>query len=84
MKNVQKSYFKKFVSIVLIVSMLFTTSGMATFADSIGEIIETNEKENINKDNISYKYYDDLINKKTVESDSTQPFSVGASTASPL
>lgn len=83
MKNVQKSYFKKFISIVLIVSMLFTTSGMATFADSIGEIIETSEKDNINKDNISYKYYDDLINEKTVELDSAQPSSVGADSAQP-
>ena len=61
MKNLQKSYLRNFISIILIVSMLFTTSGMATFADSVGKIIETNENGNIDKDNISYKYYDDLI-----------------------
>ena len=34
-------FFRKSVAIVLIVSMIFTTSGFATFADSIPDVIAT-------------------------------------------
>ena len=36
---------KKIVSVLLIVSMIFTTGGFATLADSISDVVETTRRE---------------------------------------
>ncbi|MBR4314137.1 MAG: InlB B-repeat-containing protein, partial [Lachnospiraceae bacterium] len=44
-----------------IVSMIFTTGGFATLADSVSDVIETSESGKISQAELSHKYYDDLV-----------------------
>ncbi len=52
---------KRLVAVVLIVSMIFTTGGFATLADSISDVVETTRRENV--ESKPHKYYDDLISE---------------------
>ncbi|MBP3201011.1 MAG: hypothetical protein J6M39_05140, partial [Lachnospiraceae bacterium] len=54
---------KKIVSVVLIVSMVFTTGGFATLADSVSNVVETTRREDA--ESKPHKYYDDLISENT-------------------
>ena len=50
---------KRIISIVLIVSMIFTMGGFATLADSISDVIETTNM--IDDTDIIHKYHDDVV-----------------------
>ena len=70
----QKLVLRKLVAIILIVSMIITTGGFATLADSISDVIETTKNESADETDLSHKYYDDLVGASD---------NVEASTASP-
>ena len=55
---------KRLVAIVLIVSMIFTTGGFAALADSISDVAMAAKLSESSND-ISHKYYDDLVNEST-------------------
>ena len=49
---------KRLIAVVLIVSMIFTTGGFATLADSVDFVIETTKNESV-ETTTSHKYYDE-------------------------
>ena len=71
---------KKIVSIILIVSMIFTTSGFATLADSVSDVIETTNM--IDDTDIIHKYHDDIVGADT-ENVGADNENVGADTIRP-
>ena len=54
---------KRLIAVVLIVSMIFTTGGFATLADSVDLVVETTKRESV--ETTPHKYYDDLISENT-------------------
>ena len=54
---------KRLIAVVLIVSMIFTTGGFATLADSVSDVVETMKRESV--ETTPHKYYDDLISENT-------------------
>ena len=52
---------KRLIAVVLIVSMIFTTGGFATLADSVSDVVETTRREDA--ESKPHKYYDDLISE---------------------
>ena len=65
----QKFIFKKFVAGVLVASMIFTTGGFVTLADSISDATLENKSDSESKEDISHKYYDELMSESVSESD---------------
>ncbi|MBR4315295.1 MAG: hypothetical protein IKP66_10340 [Lachnospiraceae bacterium] len=63
---------KRLVAVVLIVSMIFTTGGFATLADSVSDVIETSESGKISQAELSHKYYDDLVGASDDEPSSNE------------
>ena len=59
----QKFVFKRLVAIILILSMIMTTGGFATFADSISNTIESITSEGSTE--LSQQYNVDLVEKTT-------------------
>ena len=65
--------FRKVLASILIISMVSTTGGFVTLADSISDIVETFESESSTE--LSHKYYDEITGETLDESEADEPTS---------
>ena len=61
MINLSALFSRRLVSVVLIISLIFTTGGFTAFADSISNVVDTNKCKLIDPTELSHKYYDDTV-----------------------